>query len=67
VNLAGLGKMWQNPILARTAWRHLGCRQATHQSRGCLAMFAASCVLRESRVISVRIGLVVRAFLFRIG
>ena len=44
-----------------------GCRQATHQSRGCLAMFAASCVLGESRVISVRIGLVVMAFLFKIG
>jgi len=30
-------------------------------------MFVVSCVLGESRVISVRMGLVGKAFLFRIG
>jgi len=39
---------------------------AMHQSRGCLAMFIVNCVLGESWVISVRIGLVVRDLLFRI-
>ena len=66
VNTVECWKMWQNTILVWTSWRHLGYRQAMHQSRGCLARFVVSCVLGESRVIFVRIGLMVRGLLFRI-